>query len=199
MEFQQQKRKLIAEFDETKHNLIESMKHERKQSEFEFKKQLEQLKVQIEQERELRHRDTDDLQKKHTIETNQKRERLQIEKEEWQGTYMRKIEEQIRIKEKSFKEKLIKERDAEIEMVIQRLECETDSNQNDNSRGFRLEIQRLKSENTQQIKQLKDQNSLALDKILTVQSQLDSAENEKRKNQKMVLDLQHQLASKVYL
>lgn len=197
MEFQQQKRKLTAEFDETKHNIIESMKLERKQSEFEFKKQVEQYKNQIDLDQENKIRMVDEIRKKHVVEINQLREKMQIEKEEWQGAYMRKIEEQVRIREKAFKEKLLKERDSEIEMVIQRLESETDSNQTDNSRGFRMEIQRLKTQHSQNVKELKDQHSLALDNLITIRSQLDSVENEKRIFQKQILELQHQLAIKV--
>jgi hypothetical protein len=197
MEFQQQKRKLTAEFEEIKHNLAESMKLERKQAEFEYKKQIEQLKSQADQDRQTKNQEIDEIRKKNLVELNQLRERLGIEKEEWQGAFMRKIEEQVKQREKALKEKLVRERDVEIEMVIQRLECESDSNQTDASRGFRLEIQRLKTQNAQQVKELKEQNSLALDKILTCQSQLESIESDKRSFQKQVLDLQHQLAAKV--
>ena len=46
------------------------------------------------------------------------------------------------------------------------------------------------------MKDLKDQHSLALDKILTLQNQLSQLEHDKRAAQKEVLNVQHQLASK---
>lgn len=196
MEFQQQKRKLIAEYDEQKHFVNESIKQERTQVESAHRRQIENLRGEIEQERGSKEIAQEDLRKKHSIELVKLRERLSIEKEEWQANYMKKLEVQVKQREKDLKEKLVKERDDEIEMVIQRLESETNSSQSDVSRSYRMEIQRLKTESCQQMKQLKEQHSLALDKILSVQNFANQLETEKHSLQKQVLGIEHQLTTR---
>ena len=58
-------------------------------------------------------------------------------------------------KEKKLREKLIEERDREIEMVIQRLESETYSSSSDVAHRYRLEIERLRSDHAEELKQVK--------------------------------------------
>lgn len=196
MEFQQQKRKCLADFEEQRHHIIGSLKTERKESELEFKKQLDLQINQADLEREHRIKEIDDLRRKNSIEFSQLREKLAVEKEEWQGMYMKKLEDQMKIREKSLKDRLVKERDAEIELVIMRLETETDLNHTDASRSARFEIQKIKAENANQIKDIKDQHGFALDEILNLKSQLDTVNCHKIEAQKQILIVEHQLTAK---
>ncbi|KAI9103265.1 hypothetical protein DFS34DRAFT_360468 [Phlyctochytrium arcticum] len=121
---------------------------------------------------------------------------MAIEKDEWQTHYMAKQESDIRQREKAFKEKLVKERDAEIEMIVQRLESETSCNSSEATRRYRMELEKIKAETAEEVKQLRDQHSLALDKFLTCQSQLRSSQDTARELEKQVLQIQHELSSK---
>nr|KAJ3421398.1 Centrosomal protein of 131 kDa [Polyrhizophydium stewartii] len=246
MEFQQQKRKMLADFDEQKHNLVESIKEERKLDEQAHRKAVDELRRQVDAERAAKEQALEELRKKHLTEVQQLRERMQVEKEEWQTHYMKKTEADIRAKEvrahflrqatkllrhadtyaynplliqKLFKEKLIKERDAEIEMVIQRLESENNSSTSDATRKYRMDMERLKANTADEIKhvcgslpapaaalrkvltisplsQLRDQHSLALDKVLAAQGTIAQLEEHRRKLQKEILQLQHETAAK---
>jgi hypothetical protein len=195
IQFQQQKRKITAEFDEQKQQILENFDAERKQIELQHKRNTQELNNQIEQIKSEHHTVINDLQARNRSDMKQQAERVQIEKEEWQTNFMKKIEKEVSAREKVFKEKLIKERDQEIEMVIQRLESETDSSQNDISRSFRMEIQRLKTDAAQQSKQLRDQHSLALDKILMIQGQLTQIDQDKKALEKKLLLMEHQNVS----
>ncbi|KAL2916768.1 hypothetical protein HK105_203547 [Polyrhizophydium stewartii] len=196
MEFQQQKRKMLADFDEQKHNLVESIKEERKLDEQAHRKAVDELRRQVDAERAAKEQALEELRKKHLTEVQQLRERMQVEKEEWQTHYMKKTEADIRAKEKLFKEKLIKERDAEIEMVIQRLESENNSSTSDATRKYRMDMERLKANTADEIKHLRDQHSLALDKVLAAQGTIAQLEEHRRKLQKEILQLQHETAAK---
>jgi len=84
------------------------------------------------------------------------------------------------------------ERDAEIEMVIQRLESETNSSTSDITRQHRMEIEKLKAENADEIKKLRDEHNLSLDKIIEIQEKMKSVEDEKRQIQKELIKCQHE-------
>ncbi|KAJ3070702.1 Centrosomal protein of 131 kDa [Quaeritorhiza haematococci] len=196
MEFQQQKRKLVAELEEQKHALLESIKSERKLDEQTHRKGLDELRREIEKERQAKEEALEELSRKHNAELQSLRVRFAIEKEEWQAHYMAKQEMEIRNREKLFKEKLLKERDTEIEMVIQRLESETNSNASDITRRHRMEVEKLRAEMAEEVKQLRDQHNIALDKVLSLQNETARSEESRREVQKEVMKLQHELAAK---
>ncbi|KAJ3269353.1 Centrosomal protein of 131 kDa [Terramyces sp. JEL0728] len=196
MEFQQQKRKLQAEFSDERARMNEAAKDNLKNEEASRKRALESLRREMEQERTDRDNMLNEQNKKHMVDMNQLREKFQIEKEEWQANYMKKVEVSVRAREKQFKDQLIQQRDAEIEMVIQRLESETGSNNSDATRRYRMDIERIKSETAEEIKQLRDQHSMALDKLLLSQQQVAELQTSLRDTQKEILQLQHSNISK---
>ncbi|KAI8826717.1 uncharacterized protein EV422DRAFT_7602 [Fimicolochytrium jonesii] len=196
LEFQQQKRKLLAEFDEQKHAISESAKQERQNEELVHRKQLEEIRRQLDAEREAKAHALEDLRRRQNAESTTLREKLAIEREEWQAQYMAKQEAEMRTREKQFKEKLIRERDSEIEMVVQRLESETSSNSSEGVRRHRLEIERIRSEVADEIKQLRDQHSLALDKVVSAQNEKRLAEETLKGFEKKLLQLQYESTAK---
>jgi hypothetical protein len=196
MEFQQQKRKLQVENDEQRHRLSESHTENLISIENTHKRQLNDLRRQLETEQQTRDRTIEYQNHKHIQDTNNLRTKLQTEKEEWQSNYMKKIEAQIRVQQKSFREQLIKERDSEIEMVIQRLESESGSNNSDATRRYRIDLERVKSEAAQEMKILRDQHSLALDKIMALQNEMKTIQKDDREVQKKLLNMECVLESK---
>jgi hypothetical protein len=90
-------------------------------------------------------------------------EKQAIEKEQWQDMYMKKVEAEIQQREvnmivtdhkKIFKEKLLADRDREIEEIIEKLEAETNSSATDIARKYRLEIEKVKATMSEEIKQV---------------------------------------------
>lgn len=82
------------------------------------------------------------------------RETFRIEKEEWQAQLLNKSDAEMKQRERALREKLINERDAEIELVIQRLESESNTSSSGLLRQHRLEIERLKAEHSEEVKQV---------------------------------------------
>lgn len=196
MEFQQHKRKMQSEFDEEKHRLLESANDRLASTEKNHKRAIESMRKELDAERVKHDEIIDDARKKHLQELIACRQQLQIEKEEWQANYMKKTEAQNRTREKEFREQLIQQRDQEIEIIIQRLESETGSNTSDATRKYRMDVERIKGEAAEEIKQLRDQHSLALDKLLVAQAKLSDLETKQRDSQKEILQLQHSMISK---
>ncbi|KAJ3178994.1 Centrosomal protein of 131 kDa [Geranomyces variabilis] len=199
MEFQQQRRKLLADFDEQKHAFLESHKQERQADDFAHRKQLDSLHRQMDAERANKDAALDEARRKHGAEIALLREKLAIEKEEWAAQYMTRVEVDMRNREKAFKEKLVAERDAEIEMVVQRLESETSCNSSESTRRYRMEVERLRAETADEVKQLRDQHSLALDRLVAAQNEQRSGEEFKRDLEKRLLQVQYESAAKDHL
>jgi len=81
-------------------------------------------------------------------------ERLELEKEEWQAQIISKMQLESHNRERQLRAKLIEERDAEIEMVIQRLEMESSTSSSDLSRQHRADVERLKAEHQSEMRQV---------------------------------------------
>ncbi|KAI8829668.1 hypothetical protein BC829DRAFT_149125 [Chytridium lagenaria] len=81
-------------------------------------------------------------------------------------------------------------------MIVERLEAETNSSASDISHRYRAEIERLKSEFADEVKQLKDQHNLALDKVISAQATLSQSEDQKRDLQKQLLKLKNEIEAK---
>ncbi|KAG5455954.1 MAG: hypothetical protein BJ554DRAFT_4440, partial [Olpidium bornovanus] len=94
--------------------------------------------------------------------------------------------------QKQLREKLTQERDAEIEMVILRLESETDSNASEAGRRHRMEVERLRAHHADEVRQLRDQAGLALDRAVGAEKAAEQADGQKRALQKEVMRLQHE-------
>jgi hypothetical protein len=192
MEFQQNKRKLIMEMEEEKTLIITQLKQEKKKEEEKLLKEIEELKKRIADLKIKNDESLSELTRKNNNEMNNLKEKMEIEKQEWQNKMIQKNEAELHQREEIIKEKLISERDAEIEMVIQRLESETNSSTSDITRQHRMEIEKLKAEKADEIKRLHDEHNLSLDKIIEIQEKMKDLEDEKRKIQKELIKSQHE-------
>ena len=143
-----------SEFDQERHQLQESSKESIKDLEMAHKRQLEGFRKETDRMSQEKQDQMHDLQKRHESDVTMLKERLGVEKEEWQSSYMKKVEAQMRSREKTFREQLIQQRDAEIEMVIQRLESESGSSTSDATRRYRMDIERIKAETADEIKEV---------------------------------------------
>ncbi|TPX76631.1 hypothetical protein CcCBS67573_g02096 [Chytriomyces confervae] len=195
MEYQQQKRKLTAEFEQQKHYIEEEARQARTSDQLEHKKAMDQMRDAFEKERFEAKATLESAIRKQAMDQQLLREQLQIEKEQWQDRFMAKQDAEIRAWEKQLKERLIKERDDELEMIVQRLECETSSTSGDIHKRYQTQIEKMKSDMAEEIKQLREKHNLSLDKVIEAQQSLQSIEEQKREMQKQLLHSQHQCIS----
>ncbi|KAJ3397510.1 Centrosomal protein of 131 kDa [Lobulomyces angularis] len=196
MEFQQQKRKLLSEFNEQKQISSEIAKEERRTEESRLKNIVEGLRNELAELRLENDKNSENMRKRHQDELHALQEKLMAQKEDWQKQYMEKQEGEIRCREKTFKEKLLKERDSEIEMIIQRLESESGSGNSEVERRHRLELEKLRQEQSEELKELRDSHRQALDKILKTKNELKTCEERNMELEKEVLILQHSKQAK---
>ncbi|KAJ3083903.1 Centrosomal protein of 131 kDa [Rhizoclosmatium hyalinum] len=187
MEFQQQKRKLAAEHDQKTHYLTEEFRQTRTSDQMEHKKAMDQLRLSIEKERADAASTMESVLRKHAHDLQNAREQMQIEKEQWQDRVLAKQDAEVRAWE---------ERDEELEIIVQRLECETNSSSGDIHKRYQLQIEKLKSDIADETKQLQEKHNIALDKVLEAQGQLQAVEEQKRELQKKLLHAQHESMSK---
>ncbi|KAI8830921.1 hypothetical protein BJ741DRAFT_581050 [Chytriomyces cf. hyalinus JEL632] len=193
--YQQQKRKLTAEFEQQKHYIEEEARQTRTSDQLEHKKAMDQTRDAFEKERFEAKATLESAMRKQAMDQQLLREQLQIEKEQWQDRFMAKQDAEIRAWEKQLKERLIKERDDELEMIVQRLECETSSTSGDIHKRYQTQIEKMKSDMAEEIKQLREKHNLSLDKVIEAQQSLQSIEEQKREMQKQLLHSQHQCIS----
>ncbi|KAJ3077106.1 hypothetical protein HDU98_008542 [Podochytrium sp. JEL0797] len=196
MEFQQQKRKLLADHANQQQHLQETFHQTRAADQLQHKKELDALRAEREKAQSDAAGVLESVKRKHAQEMQEMRERLVVEKEEWQDRVVRKQEVEIRAWEKQLKEKLLQERDAELELIVERLECETNSSSGDIHKRYQLQIEKLKSDMSDETKQLQEKHNIALDRVLEAQTQLQVVEEQKRDLQKKLLHAQHESMSK---
>lgn len=154
MEFQQQRRKMLASFEEQKDRLVASMKDEKRMAEVNWKKMLDDAKQQVENVKLQKQEAMNEMQKVHQEEVARVREKHAADIAAAKNQVRAVFEQEFREKEKQLREKLVKDRDHEIEMVIDRLEQETYSNSSDLTRKHRQEFDRLKREHAKEIQQV---------------------------------------------
>jgi ElaB/YqjD/DUF883 family membrane-anchored ribosome-binding protein len=82
----------MAEFEEQKHCSAEEVKRIRNSELQEHRKFVETLKAQMEQEKSNSQNEMDELRRKYNQDMQNLRDRLLIEKEQWQDQFMAKQE-----------------------------------------------------------------------------------------------------------
>ncbi|KAJ3199202.1 Centrosomal protein of 131 kDa [Entophlyctis luteolus] len=192
----EQKRKMQAEFDQMKHYLEQEFRQTRQSDLSEHKKEMDMLRQQHAKELANASDALDKLQRKHAAELQTLREQLQAEKEEWQDRVLAKQDAEIRNWEKQLKEKLIKERDEELELIVQRLESETSSTSGDIHKRYQIQIEKMKTDMMEDTKELREKHNIALDKVIEAQNTIQTLEDQKRELQKQLVQAQHECISK---
>jgi hypothetical protein len=228
IEFAAAKRKLLAEAEEQRDAAIKATREEGKATEERHRKMLEEHEREMDALRRSKDQALDEVRRRHANEMSALKERLLVEKEEWQAQYVAKTEQELIKKEvrvntcqgcffsllfirkyslcspfqfnwnlqKITREQLVRERDAEIEMVIARLEAETSCSHSDISKRHRGEIERMRRDHAEELRSVKERESMALEKLMASQEQLRECELKRREATKEALSLKNELASK---
>ena len=127
----------------------------------------------------------EELSGSHKQEIDRLKERLQIEKEEWQDLFMKKQEQARVSNENAMKQQLKKQRDKEIEMVIARLEHETTKTQISMESEIGTKTKEVEARYAKEIGELKASERTLSDKYIEALDSLKSLEEDHRNVKKM--------------
>ncbi|NXE82845.1 CP131 protein, partial [Cochlearius cochlearius] len=152
---QQQRRRLYAEVAEEKERLSQQAASRQRAEAEELRQQLEAsssavtraLKEEYEKEKE-------EQERRHQAEVKVLKDRLEIEKQAWEANYMKKEEAWLLARERELREEVRKERDKEIELVIQRLEADMSSAKEECERAAENRIKRIRDKYEVELQEL---------------------------------------------
>jgi hypothetical protein len=196
IEFQQLRRKLTADFAEQQDLAQANFRSERLQAEANHKAALETQRREVDHERTLHREEMDELRRRHSVELNQQLERSRLERESWAQQYVSKLESEIASRERTFKENLLRERDAEIERIIARVETDCGASASDQDQRHRKEMEDLRSAHATELKQLKDQWQFSMDKIVELGRQVEAQDQGKADIERQLWTLRSTLDAK---
>ncbi|NXV20307.1 CP131 protein, partial [Cepphus grylle] len=141
---QQQRRRLYAEVAEEKERLSQQAARQRAEAE-ELRQQLEASSLAVTRAlKEEYTKEKEEQERRHQAEVKVLKERLEIEKQAWEANYVKKEEAWLLSRERELREEMRKERDKEIELVIQRLEADMSSAKEECERAAENRIKRIR-------------------------------------------------------
>ncbi|XP_063208412.1 centrosomal protein of 131 kDa isoform X9 [Chroicocephalus ridibundus] len=141
---QQQRRRLYAEVAEEKERLSQQAARQRAEAE-ELRQQLEASSSAVTRAlKEEYTKEKEEQERRHQAEVKVLKERLEIEKQAWEANYVKKEEAWLLSRERELREEMRKERDKEIELVIQRLEADMSSAKEECERAAENRIKRIR-------------------------------------------------------
>ncbi|NXC42863.1 CP131 protein, partial [Penelope pileata] len=151
---QQQRRRLYAEVAEEKERLSQQAARQRAEVE-ELRRQLEVSSSAVTAAlKEEYAREKEEQERRHQAEVKVLKERLELEKQTWEANYVKKEEAWLLSRERELREEVRKERDKEIELVIQRLEADMSSAKEECERTAENRIKRIRDKYEVELQEL---------------------------------------------
>ncbi|NXQ93440.1 CP131 protein, partial [Sagittarius serpentarius] len=151
---QQQRRRLYAEVAEEKERLSQQAARQRAEVE-ELRRQLEASSSAVTRAlKEEYAKEKEEQERRHQAEVKVLKDRLEIEKQAWEANYMKKEEAWLLSRERELREEVRKERDKEIELVIQRLEADMSSAKEECERAAENRIKRIRDKYEVELQEL---------------------------------------------
>uniref|UniRef100_A0A8C3PVC2 Centrosomal protein 131 n=1 Tax=Chrysolophus pictus TaxID=9089 RepID=A0A8C3PVC2_CHRPC len=151
---QQQRRRLYAEVAEEKERLSQQAARQRAEVE-ELRRQLEESSSAVTAAlKEEYAREKEEQERRHQTEVKVLRDRLELEKQAWEASYVKKEEAWLLSRERELREEVRKERDKEIELVIQRLEADMSSAKEECERAAENRIKRIRDKYEVELQEL---------------------------------------------
>ncbi|NWH55146.1 CP131 protein, partial [Fregata magnificens] len=151
---QQQRRRLYAEVAEEKERLSQQAARQRAEAE-ELRQQLEASSSAVTRAlKEQYAKEKEEQERRHQAEVKVLKDRLEIEKQAWEANYMKKEEAWLLSRERELREEVRKERDKEIELVIQRLEADMSSAKEECERAAENRIKRIRDKYEVELQEL---------------------------------------------
>ncbi|NXI85562.1 CP131 protein, partial [Rhipidura dahli] len=149
-----QRRRLYAEVAEEKERLSQQAARQRAEVE-ELRRQLEANSSAL--TRALRDeyaKEKEEQERRHQAELKVLKDQLELEKQAWEANYMKKEEAWLLSRERELREEMRKERDKEIELVIQRLEADTSLAKEECERAAENRIKRIRDKYEVELQEL---------------------------------------------
>ncbi|NXF87486.1 CP131 protein, partial [Eubucco bourcierii] len=151
---QQQRHRLYAEVAEEKQRLSQQAARQRAEVE-ELRQQLEESSSAVTRAlKEEYTKEKEEQERRHQAEVKVLKERLEMEKQAWEANYMKKEEAWLLSRERELREELRKERDKEIELVIERLEADMSSAKEECERAAENRIKRIRDKYEVELQEL---------------------------------------------
>ncbi|NXL73564.1 CP131 protein, partial [Leptocoma aspasia] len=149
-----QRRRLYAEVAEEKERLSQQAARQRAEAE-ELRQQLEANSSAL--TRALRDeyaKEKEEQERRHQAELKVLKDQLELEKQAWEANYVKKEEAWLLSRERELREEMRKERDKEIELVIQRLEADTSLAKEECERAAESRIKRIRDKYEVELQEL---------------------------------------------
>ncbi|XP_041264977.1 centrosomal protein of 131 kDa isoform X1 [Onychostruthus taczanowskii] len=149
-----QRRRLYAEVAEEKERLSQQAARQRAEAE-ELRRQLEANSSAL--TRALRDeytKEKEEQERRHQAELKVLKDQLELEKQAWEANYVKKEEAWLLSRERELREEMRKERDKEIELVIQRLEADTSLAKEECERAAESRIKRIRDKYEVELQEL---------------------------------------------
>ncbi|NWV54792.1 CP131 protein, partial [Daphoenositta chrysoptera] len=149
-----QRRRLYAEVAEEKERLSQQAARQRAEVE-ELQRQLEANSSAL--TRALRDeytKEKEEQERRHQAELKVLKDQLELEKQAWEANYVKKEEAWLLSRERELREEMRKERDKEIELVIQRLEADTSLAKEECERAAENRIKRIRDKYEVELQEL---------------------------------------------
>ncbi|XP_064378908.1 centrosomal protein of 131 kDa isoform X3 [Dromaius novaehollandiae] len=151
---QQQRRRLYTEVAEEKERLSQQAARQRAELE-ELRQQLEANSSAVTKAlKEEYAKEKEEHERRHQAEVKVLKDRLEIEKQAWEANYVKKEEAWLLSRERELREEVRKERDKEIELVIQRLEADMSSAKEECERAAENRIRRIRDKYEVELQEL---------------------------------------------
>ncbi|XP_065504056.1 centrosomal protein of 131 kDa isoform X4 [Caloenas nicobarica] len=151
---QQQRRRLYAEVAEEKERLSQQAARQRAEVE-ELRRQLEASSSAVTRAlKEEYVKEKEEQERRHQAEVKMLKEQLEMEKQAWEANYVKKEEAWLLSRERELREEVRKERDKEIELVIQRLEADMSSAKEECERAAENRIKRIRDKYEVELQEL---------------------------------------------
>ncbi|NXQ48111.1 CP131 protein, partial [Catharus fuscescens] len=173
-----QRRRLYAEVAEEKERLSQQAARQRAEAE-ELRRQLEANSSAL--TRALRDKYTkekEEQERQHQAELKVLKDQLELEKQAWEAFYVKKEEAWLLSRERELREEMRKERDKEIELVIQRLEADTSLAKEECERAAENRIKRIRDKYEVELQELEQSERKLQERCNELKGRLAELEGE---------------------
>ncbi|NWT32453.1 CP131 protein, partial [Cardinalis cardinalis] len=188
-----QRRRLYAEVAEEKERLSQQAARQRAEAE-ELRRQLEANSSAL--TRALRDeyaKEKEEQERRHQAELKVLKDQLELEKQAWEANYVKKEEAWLLSRERELREEMRKERDKEIELVIQRLEADTSLAKEECERAAESRIKRIRDKYEVELQELEHSERKLQERCSELKGRLAELEGESTRLQGLLKHKEQEL------
>ncbi|KAK7111870.1 centrosomal protein of 131 kDa-like [Littorina saxatilis] len=176
--YQQQRRRLYNEVQDEKDRLSSNATRQRSELDA-LRRQLEDShRLALSATKEQFEKAKEEQDRRHAMEVRELQERLQLEKDAWEENYKKKHSTWLLQKERELKEQVRKERDKEIEIVINRLEEDACLAREESEKAAETKIRRLREKFEVETRELENSERRAVQKYNEIKARATEVEGE---------------------